>query len=96
MPAHLHAILSDVNFDLERLKSTLDDRFIIARLRTLEVYADCFCGDRYSSISLLKRFTLLSKFFCDKRDVLVDLNMSDDGQVIVITQKGMLRLFPRE
>ena len=74
----------------------VDNHFVVGRLRSVEVYADSISGDRYSGISLLKRFYLPDDFFCDETDALVGLNMSYDGYIVVVTEKGMVGLFPRD
>ncbi|HEY5730685.1 MAG TPA: hypothetical protein VIS72_11575, partial [Anaerolineales bacterium] len=74
----------------------VDNHFVVGRLRTVEVYADSILGDRYSGILLLKRFYLPDDFFCDDQDALVGLNMSYDGYIVVVTEKGMVGMFPRD
>jgi len=74
----------------------VDNRFVVGRLRSVEVYADSITSDRYSGISLLKRFYLPDDFFCDDQDALVGLNMSYDGYIVIVTEKGMIGLLPRD
>ncbi len=73
-----------------------DNRFIVGRQRSIEVYADAVEGDRYSAIALLKRFRLPDSFFCGDEDIIVGINLTYDDHIVVVTERGIVGVLPRE
>jgi hypothetical protein len=87
----------DLPFSITGAYSLVDheNRFLVGRGRALEAYADSVPGDRYSAIALVQRFTFPTDFFCDEEDTLVGLNLTYDGALIVVTEKGIIGALPR-
>ncbi len=73
-----------------------DNRFIVVRQRSIEVYADSIPGDRFSPIALVQRLELPDDFFCGDEDLLVGLNMTYDDHLVLATERGQIGVLPRD
>lgn len=74
----------------------VDNHFIVARGRAVEVFADEVAGDRGSRIALVRRFTLPDAVFCGPGDAIVGITMTYDGRVAVATGRGVVATVPRQ
>ncbi|MBK8408866.1 MAG: hypothetical protein IPL19_12885 [Sandaracinaceae bacterium] len=74
----------------------VDDHFIVARGRAVEVFADEVPGDRRSRIGLVTRFTLPDALLCGAGDTIVGITMTYDGRIAVATARGVVATLPRQ
>ena len=74
----------------------VDDHFIVARGRAVEVFADEVPGDRRSRIGLVTRFTLPDALLCGAGDTIVGTTMTYDGRIAVATARGGGATLPRQ
>lgn len=72
-----------------------DNRLIVGRDRSIEVYGDSVPGQRASPIARLQRFELPQSALCRASDRLVGLAMLDDGMLAFATRQGVVGVLPR-
>ena len=73
-----------------------DHRFIVGRERAIEVFGDAVEGDRFSSITLRRRFFLPDEFFCRDDDALIGMVLTYDGFVAFASIQGAVGVLPRQ
>jgi hypothetical protein len=73
-----------------------EGRFIVARTRFLEVYADSIPGDRSSPIGLVKREFLPDSAFCRADDNVAGMVLTYDDHVAFVTEEAVLGVIPRD
>ena len=74
----------------------VDNRFIVARGRSVEVYGDAEDGVRTSGISLITRFNLPASAFCGTSDSVVGMAMTYDGHLALVSERGVVSTVPRK
>ncbi|UUY03969.1 hypothetical protein LRS13_00105 [Svornostia abyssi] len=73
-----------------------DNRLIVGRGRSIDVYGDAVPGDRLSKIRLLRTLQMPAGALCGSRDELVGITMLYDGRVAFATALGVVGTVPRE